>query len=451
MDRFVASGITDLRLPLKESDLGHILAPGTCERFETEQEKVLTTRFRCEGVGEHDSLRTDTWQSNWKIIEKLGRGNSGEVYKIESSDTGKVFALKLIPRSAGDEKSYAEEELNLLKRVVHNNIISLVGSFTSPSFFGLLMAPAAQYNLEQCLSEASTDTVKKPSLWSYFGCLVNALCHLHNTAYVRHNDIKPQNILVDGSRVLLTDFGISLDWSETLRTTTFGPAAMTPMYSAPEATGEDQSRNMFSDIWSLGCVFLEMISVLNNRLVGDLRQFLNGPSTVSSTYCRNLPRVRQWIGILRAGMDGSEKRFLDTIENTLAESPQSRPTAQRLRQDILSFDSDSRLPLFGECCRAKCRSEGQLNATTLHEEVTEKCPIEQHTSVAAVSWPGEQVSRLSSPLLNLPYAFPSHRNLSQRNRYLCHLPLLMIYLVKNTEIVCPRLDSSPSLFDTFFY
>lgn len=132
-------------------------------------------------------------------------------------------------------------------------------------------------------------------------------------------------------------------------------------------------------------------------------------------------------------MDGSEKRFLDTIENTLAESPQSRPTAQRLRQDILSFDSDSRLPLFGECCRAKCRSEGQLNATTLHEEVTEKCPIEQHTSVAAVSWPGEQVSRLSSPLLNLPYAFPSHRNLSQRSCYLCHLPLLMIYLVKKIQ------------------
>lgn len=392
MDKFVNYGITDFRLPLQRSDISHILAPGTCARFEREQEKVLTTTFRCEQLGEHGNLGTDNWQSNWQPIEELGKGNSGEVHKVKSSDTSKIFALKLIPRGAGDQEARAEEELNLLKRVAHNHIISLVGSFTSPNFFGLLMVPAAQYNLDRYLVEAVIDPDKRVLLWSYFGCLVNALCYLHNTAYIRHNDIKPQNVLVDGSRVLLTDFGISLDWSETLQTTTFGPAAMTPMYSAPEVTGEDQSRNTFSDIWSLGCVFLEMMTVLKERSVHDFRQYLSEKSTNSGTYSQNLSHIRRWINILGANLNGPEKRFLETIDHMIADNPQSRPTAERLRREILGFDSSSTQSFFGDCCRTTSSTEEEPNTTMSQEEATEEFPIEQHTSIAAVSWTGEQVS-----------------------------------------------------------
>lgn len=412
MDRFVNNGITDFRLPLKGNDIGHILLPGTCARFQDAQERVLTTAFRFEKPGEHGNLRTDEWRSDWELMEVLGDGSTGEVHKVKSRDTGKVFALKLIRRVGGDVEARVEGELNLLKRVAHKHIVSLVGSFTSPSFFGLLMVPAAQYNLEQYLSEAVSDPEKRSSLWNYFGCLVQALCHLHYTAYVRHNNIKPQNILVDGSRVLLTDFGISLDWSKTLRTTTFGPAAMAPMYSAPEVTDEDQSSNTFSDIWSLGCVFIEMMTVLKGKSVHDLRQYLNEQSTRSSAYSQNLFHVRGWIGNLKVNSDESEKRLLEKIENMIAQNPQSRPTAEMLRKEILDIDSYSEQSFFGDCCKTKSGTENEPNIPMPQEEFAEEFPVEQHTSIAAVSWTGDQVS-----MIFRPHVQPRH---SWRPNLSCH-------------------------------
>ncbi|KAF9641146.1 hypothetical protein BFW01_g505 [Lasiodiplodia theobromae] len=359
----------------------------------------MSTTFHCEEPGEHGNLRTDKWQDNWEPLGKLGEVNSGEVHKVKSKDSGEVFVLKLIRRGVGDREALAEEELSLLKRVGHIHIVSLVGSFTSPGFFGLLMMPAAQYNLDRYLSEAATDPHKISSLRTYFGCLVNALCHLHYMAYVRHNDIKPQNILVDGSRVLLTDFGISLDWSETLRTTTFGPAPMTSMYSGPEVTDEDQSRSTFSDIWSLGCVFLEMITVIKGRSIHDLRQYLSQRPTSSSAYSHNLFRVSQWIRSLGADVNGPEEQLLNMVENMIAENTQSRPTAERLRTEMLDFDAEQ--SFFGDCCITRSRTEKELKTPIPQEEIADEFPIEQHTSIAAVSWTGEQ------------FHLPAHSDLSQ--------------------------------------
>jgi serine/threonine protein kinase len=78
------------------------------------------------------------------------------------------------------------------------------------------------------------------------------------TNRIRHKDIKPQNILVKGMNVLITDFGTALDWSKDSGATTSGhPGPTSVNYIAPEVA-EHEDRNESSDIWSLGCVFLEM-------------------------------------------------------------------------------------------------------------------------------------------------------------------------------------------------
>jgi serine/threonine protein kinase len=87
---------------------------------------------------------------------------------------------------------------------------SKMGSYTDPKYFALLMSPVADYDLASYMAEAVNSVDKESLLRTFFGCLCNGLQYLHQSQ-IRHRDVKPQNILVKGSTVLLTDFGISLD------------------------------------------------------------------------------------------------------------------------------------------------------------------------------------------------------------------------------------------------
>src|SRR6202040_2867361 len=92
-----------------------------------------------------------------------------------------------------------------------------------------------------------------------FGCLSSAVRYLHTSRKIKHKDIKPENILVDryGS-VLLADFGISKQYEDD--TLTEGTTPFTDKYAPPEVVDQDK-RGLSSDIFSLGCVFLEMATV----------------------------------------------------------------------------------------------------------------------------------------------------------------------------------------------
>jgi serine/threonine protein kinase len=96
------------------------------------------------------------------------------------------------------------------------------------------MSPVADMNLWEYLTFNRGQNVHKQYLRMFFGCLSSALHYLHSNR-VQHKDIKPQNVLVKGTTILLTDFGTARVWEEGDRTTTEGPiSAYTPRYSAPE-------------------------------------------------------------------------------------------------------------------------------------------------------------------------------------------------------------------------
>ncbi|KAK6444298.1 hypothetical protein FP744_10000546 [Trichoderma asperellum] len=388
LKKFEDRSLADYHLPIRAIDLQKVLPPSLSKRFQDEQGKALINVFQFEERDEHYNLTTDEWNSNLENKGDLGKGSSSIIKKVSNKDTGDIYAVKLIPRTEADNERRAADELKMLKRVRHTHIVSFVGSFTSPKFFGLLMVPAAECNLATYLEAACYDSEKRVYLASFCGCLANALNHLHNVSYMTHNDIKPENILIHNGNVLLTDFGISLDWSETLRTTMFGPASHTPMYSAPEITHEDQLRDSSSDIWSLGCVFLEILSVFMGRKVEDIKQFLKTKNQANPTYKKNSIAIQQWIKIL----ESDEGPLLGWLGSMLEQNPNSRPNASSLLETLNDHTILAK-SYFGKCCRAKKLSKARFTEGNPQQPEGDDAGllIEQHSKIAAVTWPGECV------------------------------------------------------------
>ena len=95
----------------------------------------------------------------------------------------------------------------------------------------------------------------------YFVCLSQALAYIHKEG-VRHKDIKPSNILVDESgSAAVTDFGISKHFAANISHDTHENRDFDPKYVSPEMY-DDLPRGDLSDVFSLGCVFLEMATLL---------------------------------------------------------------------------------------------------------------------------------------------------------------------------------------------
>ncbi|CAI6266890.1 unnamed protein product [Periconia digitata] len=204
-------------------------------------------------------------------IKLLGHGSSAVIELVRDRTTQQTFALKTFPRHNGAQfasaKRALENEVAIMTRLApHIHIVQVLGTFASSSDLGIMLSPAASDgDLARYITDAVACGVPTRSqrgvLQRAFGCLVRGLSHIHAHT-IRHKDIKPQNILVHHGRVMYADFGISFD-AEGEDTMTVGPpGAYTPRYCAPEVN-DWGDRNRKSDVYSLGCVFVEMLDVLD--------------------------------------------------------------------------------------------------------------------------------------------------------------------------------------------
>ena len=110
------------------------------------------------------------------------------------------------------------------------------------------------------------DISRHGELRTFFGCLAKVFEFLHEQK-VRYKDIKPSNILVHYGKVLFTDFGLSYDFTDAEGSTTVNRVyGLTPKYYTPEVAMH-KDRNISSNIWSLGVVFLKIIMVLKGRTI----------------------------------------------------------------------------------------------------------------------------------------------------------------------------------------
>ncbi len=218
-----------------------------------------------------DHIIADDAQLPFELLSTLGFGQSGSVEKVRDKNTGKVYARKTMWIRARRMKEETERiffnEINIIRGLDrHHHIITVFATYMAKREICLILEPVAdEGDLEQFLETLYDDHSgvrlerAMPVLERAFGCLASALAFMH-LKKIRHKDIKPQNILVHHGSVIYTDFGYSLDCSKLQRSTTEGrPNALTRRYSAPEVLDFDR-RNSLSDVFSLGCVFLEILS-----------------------------------------------------------------------------------------------------------------------------------------------------------------------------------------------
>ena len=195
-----------------------------------------------------------------EILECLGRGGMGVVYKARQKSLGRLVALKLLaPEREKDPQFSARfsQEAQALAQLDHPHIVTVYDFGQSGGFFYLLMEYVDGVNLRQLmearkLSPEEALTIVPP--------LCEALQFAHERGIV-HRDIKPENLLLakDG-RVKIADFGIARMMGSTAAAADEEKAAGTPGYMAPEQMNAPTQADNRVDIYSLGVVFYEMLT-----------------------------------------------------------------------------------------------------------------------------------------------------------------------------------------------
>jgi serine/threonine protein kinase len=209
------------------------------------------------------------------------------------------------------------------------------------------MLPVAECNLQEYYDLVPSSPDKLSLLRSFLGCLSSALQYIHSIK-VRHRDIKPHNILVKSDRVYLTDFGIALDWQHLTRSTTTADSGKTWIYAAPEVARYEK-RNTAADVWSLGCVFFEIATVVKSSAITDIRAFFDSKSGNHRFYA-NIANFSRWAATLRGKGSSKDDIIFKWVRAMLEENPEDRPTAAELFEDIVSETYAQKMSFCGTCC-----------------------------------------------------------------------------------------------------
>jgi predicted Ser/Thr protein kinase len=198
-----------------------------------------------------------------EILELLGQGGMGMVYKARQRQLDRLVALKILPLEAGRDPAFAERfmrEAKALARLNHPNIVSVYDFGQTDGLYYFLMEFVDGANLRQM--EYSRQFTPREAL-AIVPRICDALQYAHDEGIV-HRDIKPENILVDKKgRVKIADFGLAKLLGHAPQDVTLtGARDMmgTPHYMAPEQMEHPQEVDHRADIYSLGVVFYEMLT-----------------------------------------------------------------------------------------------------------------------------------------------------------------------------------------------
>jgi len=265
------------------------------------------------------------------LVEQIGSGTYGQVFKGTHVKTGQLAAIKVMPVTEEEEEEI-KLEINMLKNHSHHrNIATYYGSFVKKMPQGndnqvwLVMEYCGAGSVTDLINKTKGRTLKEE--WIAYICreILRGLSHLHHRKVI-HRDIKGQNVLLTiNGDVKLVDFGVSAQLDKTIsrRNTFIG----TPYWMAPEVIACDPENNIQSmnnskydyrsDIWSLGITAIEMAEGHPPLCeLHPMRALFLIPRNPAPSLKSNRGK---WTG-----------NFRDFVDKTLTKNYHSRPTTDDL-------------------------------------------------------------------------------------------------------------------------
>ena len=276
----------------------------------------------------------------FEILELLGRGGMGVVYKARQRQLDRLVALKILPPAdalSPDFVARFSREARSLAKLTHPNIVAIYDFGEAGGIYYFSMEFVDGVNLRQLLA---TKEVSAEQALAIVPHICDALAYAHEEGVV-HRDIKPENLLIDRKgRVKIADFGLAkllqreaLDLTLTATGTTLG----TVRYMAPEQMDKPETVDHRADIYSLGVVIYEM-------LTGDVPMGRFAPPSHKAAVDVRLDEI-----VLRALEREPSERYQQVTEvktdfEALSSFMEKIPPALR---GIMGFEYESPRKLFG--------------------------------------------------------------------------------------------------------
>ncbi|HUL77073.1 MAG TPA: serine/threonine-protein kinase, partial [Vicinamibacteria bacterium] len=201
----------------------------------------------------------------YQVVQKLGAGAMGTVYKARDRVLGRMTAIKTIrleglaasQASLDDLLKRFQQEAEVAAQLKHPNIVTIYDIGTAEGLSYISMEFVDGVGLDRVIAKAGKMSVERAAALGAQVADALAYAHKHN---VVHRDIKPANIMVEpGDHVKVTDFGIAKVTDSAEHLTATGSLLGTPSYMSPQqARGEKIDGK--SDLFSLGCILYEMLA-----------------------------------------------------------------------------------------------------------------------------------------------------------------------------------------------